>query len=72
VTIRASDLPSLNYAAMDSLRDDELDALLSSLPDVDPDFWLLEANSGFDGVESSLPTTNTTNGISELVLGVAP
>jgi hypothetical protein len=72
VTIRASDLPSLNYAAMDSLRDDELDALLSSLPSVNPDFWLLEANSGFDGVESSLTTTDTANGISELVLGVAP
>lgn len=57
---------------MDSLRDNELDALLSSLPNVDPDFWLLEANSGFDDVESSLPTTNTTNGIPELVSGVAP
>jgi len=57
---------------MDSLRDDELDAQLSSLPNVCPDFGLLEANLGFDGVESSLPTTNTTDGISELVLGVAP
>ena len=72
MTIRALDLPSPNYAAMDSLRDDELDALLSFLPNMGPDFGLLEANLGFDGVESSLPTTNTTDGISELVLGVAP
>lgn len=72
MTIRALDLPSPNYAAMDSLRDDELNALPSSLPNIGPDFGLLEANLGFDGVESSLPTTNTTDGISELVLGVAP
>ena len=57
---------------MDSLGDDELDALLSFLPNVGPDFGLLEANLGFDGVESSLPTINTTDGISELVLGVVP
>ena len=72
MTIRALDLPPPNYAAMDSSRDDELNALLSSLPNIGPDFGLLEANLGFDGVESSLPTTNTTDGISELVLGVAP
>ncbi|OCL04996.1 hypothetical protein AOQ84DRAFT_225304, partial [Glonium stellatum] len=54
---------------MGSLRDDDLDALIFSLPNASPDFELLGSNLGFDGPEANTTkSVNTSDGVSELVL----